>query len=111
MVLGRNPELLDLLRMRTEGITEMTDKRVLLAKTRYRRLTNTPAGDLFALGDNDSVVIGRIAETDEYETDEYETPEYVGPHLRFFEDGRIETGILWGGDVWEPHGQITETVK
>ena len=29
-----------------------------------------------------------------------------GPYLRFRADGRIETGILWGGDVWEPMGVV-----
>ena len=31
---------------------------------------------------------------------------YTGPWLRFYQDGQVESGILWGGDVWEAASEV-----
>ena len=40
--------------------------------------------------DDNSIIVVRVVNN-----------KYVAPHIRCYQDGRVEEGILWGGDVWE----------
>ena len=46
---------------------------------------------------DDGVIIG---------TRDIATRHFNGRWMRFYTDGRIEKGILWGGDVWEASQEI-----
>ena len=46
-------------------------------------------------GPDESIIICRVVDG-----------KYNGPWRRFYQDGGIEIGVLWGGDVWDAGSAI-----
>ena len=66
------------------------------ALARYRMIVqkNHPDIELVKVnswtGPDESIIICRVVDE-----------KYQGPWYRFYQDGGIEIGVLWGGDVWD----------
>lgn len=57
------------------------------------KLDAADSTNLFVLEDNDSIIVARKFHD-----------HFIGPFLRFYADGFVERGILWGGNFWEGIG-------